>query len=114
MMPNLNPKQMQKMMKQLGMSTEQIDAEEVVIFLKNGSEMRISNPQVSRMKVQGQESFQISGDVQENAGSVSLDVSEDDVEMVVSQAGVSEEDAQKALEESGGDIAKAILSLTKN
>ena len=36
-----------------------------------------------------------------------------DIKMVAAQASVSEEDAKKALEESGGDIAEAITRLKK-
>jgi nascent polypeptide-associated complex subunit alpha len=36
---------------------------------------------------------------------------EEDVLIVASQAGVSEEEARQALVEAGGDLAKAILSL---
>jgi nascent polypeptide-associated complex subunit alpha len=38
-------------------------------------------------------------------------ISEDDVEFVASQAGVSREEARRALLESRGDIAEAILKL---
>lgn len=39
------------------------------------------------------------------------EVSEEDVALVAAQAGVSEDEARRALIESGGDLAKAILSL---
>lgn len=104
---------MQKMMTQLGMNMDELDAAEVIIVLNDGSEIRVTNPKVVRMKMQGQESFQVSGDIQDADASMTLEVGEDDISMVVSQAGVSAEDAQKALEDSGGDIAKAILDLSE-
>jgi len=113
MMPNMNPKKMQKMMRQMGMNMEDIPADEVVIKKTDG-DIVIKNPQVVLMKVQGKESFQITGDVQgADSGEVTIEVSDEDVEMVVSQAGVSEDAARKALEEASGDIAKAILELEK-
>jgi len=38
-------------------------------------------------------------------------VAEEDVKLVADQTGKSMEEAKKALEESGGDLAKAILLL---
>jgi nascent polypeptide-associated complex subunit alpha len=58
--------------------------------------------------MQGQKSYQITG----NAHTESA-ISEDDVKMVAEQTGASEENARKALEESNGDIAEAIMKLKK-
>lgn len=116
MMPNMNPKQMKRMMKQLGMKMDEIDASEVIIKKSDG-DIVVKNPQVVRMKMQGKDTFQVSGEVQEGAGSeaesASVEVSEEDVNMVMQQTNVSEEEARKALEEAGGDLAKAILNLQK-
>ena len=112
MMPNLDPKKMGKMMQRMGISMDEIDAEEVVISLKDGGSIVINNPQVVKMKMQGKDSFQISGDVSEGGDdSDDGEVDEGDVEMVMSQTGASKEDAVTALQEAGGDIAKAILDL---
>ena len=108
-MGGMNPKQMEKMMKQLGMDVVTIDADEVVI--KSGSQrIIISNPSVQKIKVQGKETFQISGDVSEQAEEKEK-FSEADVKMVAEQAKCPETKARKALEENNGDIAEAILSL---
>lgn len=111
MLPNLNLKKMQRMMKQLGMNMEELNADEVLIFLSDGNEIHVRNPQVVKMKIQGKETFQISGDVQE--GGISIEIDDKDINLVIQQTGVSEEDAKKALEEAAGDIAKAILALKK-
>ncbi len=107
MLPNLNPKQLEKAMKRMGMSVDEIDAEEVLIKLRDGGQIIISEPQVAKMNMQGQDSFQISGTVSEGE----VEPSDSDIEMVVQQAGVSEDAAREALKNSGNDIAKAILSL---
>jgi nascent polypeptide-associated complex subunit alpha len=106
-LPNLNPKQLEKAMKRMGMSVDEIDAEEVLIKLRDGGQITISDPQVAKMNMQGQDSFQISGTVSEGQS----EASESDIEMVVQQASVSEDVAREALKSSGNDIAKAILSL---
>jgi len=106
---NMNPRKMQKMMQQLGMSVDEIDASEVIIKKTDGTEIRIQNPQVSKMVVQGKEMYQVSGNAGE--GGEGVEVSEGDVEMVSSQTGVSSEIAKDALMQAEGDLAKAILDL---
>ncbi|NOX71615.1 MAG: nascent polypeptide-associated complex protein [Candidatus Micrarchaeota archaeon] len=105
----INPRQMEKMMKQMGMQTTQISADEVIIKRSDGGEIIIRDPEVSKIKMMGQESFQITGTVEERQ---EPEFSEDDIMMVSEQAGVSKEEALKALEEFG-DIAGAILHLKK-
>jgi nascent polypeptide-associated complex subunit alpha len=102
----MNPKQMEKMAKQLGMKMEQIDAEQVIIKLEAGGEIVIDNPQVSKINVMGQDTFQVSGDISEK----DEDEGEDDVEIVSEKAGVSRDEAKRVLDETN-DIAEAILKL---
>jgi len=102
----INPRQIEKAMKRMGMEAAQIDAEEVIIKTAE-KDIVISNPQVTRMNAMGQESFQIAGDVEERGKEKFID---DDVKMVMDKAGVGEAEARKALEEEG-DIASAILKL---
>ncbi len=106
----LNPKKMQAMMKQLGLSQEEIHALRVVIEKNDGSRIIIENPSVTKIKMQGQESFQISGDEREEETSEGF--SKEDIKTVIEKTGASEEDAKKALESSSGDLAEAILSLS--
>lgn len=103
----MDPKKMQAMMRQMGIKSEDIEASRVVIETSSGA-LVIENPQVVQVTMQGQRSFQISGDVKKEER-----ISEEDVKMVAEQAGCSEEQAKAALEESGGDIAQAILSLSE-
>ena len=104
----LNPKQMEKMAKQLGMKMENIDAEQVIIKLQSGGEIVIDNPQVSKINVMGQDTFQITGDVSEKDDEEESD--EGDVEIVAEKAGVSRDEAKRVLDETN-DIAEAILKL---
>lgn len=109
---NMNAKQMEKMMKQMGIQQEQIDAEEVVIRT-NGGEIVVSNPQVVKVKVGGQETFQISGEISErNKESEAEKFSEEDIGLISQQTGASLEEARNALEETN-DIAEAIMKLKK-
>ena len=104
----IDPKQMERAMKQMGMNVTNIDAEEVIIRTAD-KEIVISNPQVSKVKVMGQETFQIAGEVSERPRE---DVSDEDVEMVTEQTGVSKQEARDMLRETG-DIAEAIMRLKK-
>ena len=62
MFPGLDPKKMQAVMKQMGIRQEEIDAKRVIIETEN-SNIIIDNPSVLKVNMQGQESFQISGEV---------------------------------------------------
>jgi len=105
----LNPKKMQAMMKQLGLSQEEIDASRVIIE-KDSGRIIIENPSVTKIEMNGQESFQISGDVKEESGFV---ISEEDIKTIQEKTGASEKQARKTLEETH-DIADAILRLSEN
>ena len=94
-------------MKQLGVKQEEIDAEEVIIKCSD-KELIIRNPNVQRVNMMGQESLQITGDIEERE---IKKFSEDDVKLVVEQTGSSDKKAREALENNDGDIAKTILEL---
>lgn len=104
----INPRQVEKMMKRMGIQSVEIDAEEVVIRT-SGKDIVIKNPHVSRVNAMGQDTFQISGDIEERSKE---GFSSEDVETVMSQTGVSEEEAKAALKETN-DLAEAIMRLKK-
>ena len=113
MFPGMNPRQLKQLMRQMGMSMEDIDAEEVII--KTGDkEYVFKEPEVQIMKVQGKETFQIVGDYKIRDREISINISEDDIKTVVEQANVDEETAKKELEKTKGDIAQAIVNLSEN
>lgn len=105
----INPKQLERMAKQMGMQMDNIEAERVIIVTKEGK-IIIESPQVAKVKMMGQETFQISGgDISEEAKSK---FSDEDIRMIMEQTGAVEEDAARALEETQ-DIAQAIVKLRK-
>jgi len=106
----INPRQLKQAMRQMGMEQEELDATQVLIRLAD-KEIVISQPSVQRVRVMGQESFQVSGSIEER--SLKQAISADDVKTVVDQTGASDDDAKKALEDNDGDIAKAILALQR-
>ena len=102
MFPGINPKQMQKVMQQLNVKQESIDATEVII--KGKKSYIIRNPEVTKVNMMGNEMLQVSGKLEEY-------VNEDDINLVMEQGNVSRDKAEKALKENNNDIASAILSL---
>jgi|SRR3989344_229009 len=107
MFGGMDPKKMQSVMKQMGISQEEISADRVIIE-KEGENIIINNPHIVKIKMQGQESFQISGDVSvEEVG-----VSEEDIKLVMEKTGKSENEVREALEKSDGDLTEAIMELS--
>lgn len=102
----MDMKNMGKMMKQMGIKTEELDASKVTIELKEGGRLVIFEPSVVQVEMQGNKSFQISGKVQEEN-----EAGEDDIKMVMEAAGCSREEAMNALRDTEGDIAEAIIKL---
>ncbi|RLG12739.1 nascent polypeptide-associated complex protein [Candidatus Pacearchaeota archaeon] len=107
---SLNPKKMQAVMKQLGMKQEEIEASEVIIKKRNGNEIRIENPSVTKMNIQGSEIFQISGESKEKTQEIGI--SQEDIKTIIEKTGVSEEKAKETLEKTK-DLAEAIIELNK-
>ena len=120
------------MLKRMGignLNVEEINAAKVVIYLRNGSTLEIPNPSVAAIKMQGMMIYQIQAsekDVKTTptqaaapASSIIMQrpqtqeppVSEDDVRLIMDQTGATRDDAIKALKESNGDLAEAILKL---
>ena len=107
---NMDPKKMQAVMKQMGIAQENIPASKVIIKRPNDSNIIISNPSITKIKAQGQESFQIAGDISEE--SAAPEISEEDIKTVAEKTGKSEKEAKDALEKTS-DLAAAILELSE-
>ncbi|MBI2134803.1 nascent polypeptide-associated complex protein [Candidatus Woesearchaeota archaeon] len=110
MIPGINPRDMAKAMKRLGIKQEEIEALEVIIRTAD-KEIVIANPQVSRVNMMGQETFQVSGIIDERPLSSEPEISEDDIKTVMDQTGASEKEAKHAIEKNDGDLARAIMYL---
>jgi nascent polypeptide-associated complex subunit alpha len=117
MMPNINPRQMDQMMRKMGVKQEEIDAEQVIIICSD-KKIVIDNPSVQKVNMMGKESYQISGDESEESRdevlgeSEPVEVTEEDIKTVMDQTGSTEEEALQALGDTDGNIAEAIILLT--
>ncbi len=107
MFGKIDPKQIAGMMKKMGIAQVELDAKRVIIELEN-SQIIIDEPSVSKINMQGQESFQISGKSREES---LQKFSDDDVKMVMEKTQKSRDQVINFLEKNNGDIALAIIEL---
>lgn len=117
----MNPKQVAAMMKQMGITMEDIDDVEEVIIRTRGDEIVITNATVSKMIARGQgTTWQVAGDESRRprtdktaapAAPPGPKFTEDDVALVAEQAKVPKDKARAALEAANGEPAEAILKL---
>lgn len=107
MFPGVNPAQMKGMMKKMGISQTPLNVKKVIFEMDDGN-LVINEPSVIRIMMQGQETYQVSGEAQEEE---TKNFSEEDVAMVIEKTGRNEDEVRTALETGGGDIAEAIMKL---
>ena len=122
-----DPRQMQRMMRQLGLTTEPVDGVEEVIVRTRDKEHVFLRPEVTILSVQGTRTYQVVGTptLRPRGAGPSAPAAaasapapapvsgppEEDVELVMSQANVTREEAIEALFVSHGAPAEAILHL---
>lgn len=107
MIPGIDPKKMQGIMKQMGISQVDIPANRVIIETDEKN-IIIENPSVQKIKMQGNVNFQITGDIKEET----IDATEEDIQTIIDKTGCTKDTAKEALEKSNGDLTEAILSLS--
>jgi len=109
----INPREARRMMQRMGMSMDTVEEVKEVIIKTPDKDIIIAEPEVAVLAVQGQKIFQVTGGkiTEKAAEHKAPTIPEEDVRLVADQTGKSPEEARKALEESGGDLAKAILLL---
>ncbi len=109
----VNPREAKRMMQRMGMSMDAVADVDQVIIRTSRKEITIQEPEVAILEVQGQKIFQVTGGkITEKAVEFKPSgIAEEDVKLVADQTGKNVEEARRALEASGGDLAKAILLL---
>ncbi|MCK4404964.1 MAG: nascent polypeptide-associated complex protein [Hadesarchaea archaeon] len=105
----IDRRQMERAMRQMGVKMEELEGVREVVIKLADKDIVIPNAQVTRTEMAGQRSYQVSG--QEFERKPEFEPNEDDLKLVMEQAGVDRAAAIQALEESGGDLARAILKL---
>ena len=107
----MNPKQMNQMMRKLGINVKDVKNVEKVIIQTDTKEYVFSDAEVTIMNAQGQKTFQIVGNPVIKSRKEEIPV--DDINLIVDQTGKTFEESKEALEKTKGDIAEAILLLTE-
>ena len=111
MMPGrMNPKQMNQLMKKFGINVKEIDNVEKVIIQTDTKKYIFDDAEVTVMDAQGQKTYQITG--RPRIVVKKEEIPEEDIKLIMEQTGKSAEEAKKALDETKGDIAEAILKLS--
>jgi len=116
-----NPRELEKILKRMGIKVEEVDAAYVEIRLKNGEVLRINNPTVALMRMPNKTLlYQIQtaeGSIQKMTPTPQLQQtaeyqpSEEDIALVMEQTGATREEAVKALVEARGDLVQAAMKL---
>jgi nascent polypeptide-associated complex subunit alpha len=122
----MNPRNMNQMMRKMGIDVEEIPEVEELVIKTPQRDYIFHAPSVTIMKAQGSKTYQFAGEpeIREKAGAAQAaeealpaseakaQISEEDVALVAQQTSKAPEQARKALEETNGDIAEAIIRLS--
>ncbi len=140
-LPGINPRKLQKLLKNSGLmqALSNIKLEEVPgvtkveIYLSDGTKLVIDHPSVSKISVAGLLVFQIQTteqaakrvpattstqqaqplDIVSPSSEEKKPFAEEDIELVMQETGCSREEAVRALEETRGDLAEAIMLIRR-
>jgi nascent polypeptide-associated complex subunit alpha len=120
-MAKMDSRRARRMMQQMGMKMDELSDIKRVILQSDTREIVIEGPAVTSMNVQGQKMYNVVGGKEitrkpetiptQAVEEEPVEIPEEDVLLVAQQANVSMEKARAALEQSGGDLAQAILML---
>jgi len=110
MFGGMNPKKMQAVMKRMGIKQNDIETKRVTIEKTDGEKIIIEPAQVTKVTMQGQDSFQISGEIRTETAAP--EISAEDIKTVAEKTGKSEAEAKETLEKTG-DLADAIMELSE-
>lgn len=123
-MTRMDSRRARRMMNQMGMKMDELGDIKRVILQSDKREIVIEGPQVTSINVQGTKMYQVAGGKEterkpstgEAAATpepeeAALEIPEADILLVAQQANVSIDVARRALEDSQGDLAQAIIKL---
>ncbi|AAL65008.1 nascent polypeptide-associated complex protein [Pyrobaculum aerophilum] len=115
-----SPRDLERVLKRMGIKVEEIDAAYAEIKLKNGEVIRINSPTVALVKmpnklllyqIQAPESAVQKVAPQTQPQTAEYTPSEEDIALVAEQTGAPREEVIKALIEAKGDLVQAAMKL---
>jgi len=111
-MRRVTSRQAKRYMSRMGIKVEEMPNTQQVTIKTDSKEIIIKNPEVTSMEVRGEKVFQIiGGSMTEKALEAREKIPDEDVQLVADQTGKNLDEARRALEETKGDLARAILLL---
>ncbi len=110
----MSPREMRRMMKRMGLELQELPGvEKIIIVFGDGRRLVADSPIAYLIKGKDYTMLQAMGEfVEEQIEKEEIEeveISEEDVQLVASQTGVSLEEARQALKATNGDIAQAIM-----
>ncbi len=113
-MPNIDSRMIKKAMKKMGMSQQELDDVNEVIIMCSDKKIVINNPNVTKVTMGGQETFQVIGDAEEQPfKEKEAEITKDDIKTVMEQTGCNKKEAAEAIKRNNNDLAQAIIELKK-
>ncbi len=115
-MHRLNPRRARriqdKMMKDMGINLQEMDEVERVVFNTPTKDIIIEDARVTVVEMQGRKMYQVIGEkIREVPRERKIEIPREDAQLVADQTGKSLAEAEEALRETDGDLARAILML---
>mgnify|MGYP002761624499 FL=1 len=101
-------KDMAKMMKQMGVDMDELDADKVEVHMGD-KKMVFNDPDVKKMDAQGNEMFHMMGNYTQEKKETGPE--EEDIELVMEKADVSRDEAEEALK-NAEDVAEAVIEVS--
>lgn len=102
-------------MKRMGLELQELaGVEQIIIIFDDGRRLIANSPIAYLIKGKDYTMLQAMGEfieekIEEKEESKEIEISEEDIQLVASQTGVSLEEAKQALKATNGDIAQAIM-----
>ena len=106
----MNPRAMKQAMKRMGIQQQDLEATEVIIKTKE-KEIVITNPQVAKVNMMGQQTYQVVGEAEERSISKEPEINQEDIKTVMEQTGADEAKTTEIIKKHSGDLAAAIMEL---
>jgi len=113
----VSPREAKRMMQRMGLSMGEMPDVQEVILRTSTKEIVVENPEVALLEMHGQKIFQVTGgkvtekEIEVEKVKKKVAIPEEDIRLVADQTGKSMEEARRVLEETEGDLARAILLL---
>jgi nascent polypeptide-associated complex subunit alpha len=107
----MDNRQARRMMERMGLNMNEIKDVKEVVILTSEREIHLEKASVFEIKAKDTRVFQVTAENVTEKTIAAPKFTEEDISLVVTSANVGRERAISALEETGGDIALAILRL---